>query len=78
MCAAAANKLNNELDNIFGLEKNIHCQGNVKVVLIYFISPIAAYMSVNQVSFGSDNGWSPVRCQAIIKTDAVLLSVGPL
>ena len=36
------------------------------------------YASVNQVSIGSDNGLSPIRRQAIIWTNAVLLSIGPL
>ena len=35
-------------------------------------------MSVNQVNISSDNGLSPNRCQAIIKTNAGLLSIGPL
>ena len=36
------------------------------------------YASVNWVSFGSDNGLSPNRHQAIILTNAGLLSIGPL
>ena len=35
-------------------------------------------MSVNQVSIGSDNGLPPIRRQAIIWTNAGLLSIGPL
>ena len=35
-------------------------------------------MSVNWVSTGSDNGLSPIRRQAIILTNAGLLSIGPL
>ena len=35
-------------------------------------------MSVNQVSIGSDNGLSPIRRQAIIYTNAGLLSIRPL
>ena len=34
------------------------------------------YASVNGVSIGSDNGFSPIRLQAIIWTSAGLLSVG--
>ena len=34
------------------------------------------YASVNMVSIGSDNGLSPIRHQAIIKTNAGLLSIG--
>ena len=33
---------------------------------------------MNQVSIGSDNGLAPIRCQAIIYTNAGLLSIGPL
>ena len=33
---------------------------------------------MNQVSIGSDNGLSPIRRQAIIWTNAGLLSIGPL
>ena len=36
------------------------------------------YASVNQVSIGSDNGVSPIWRQAIIRTNARLLSIGPL
>ena len=35
-------------------------------------------MSVIQVNFGSDNGLSPIRRQAIILTNAGLLSIGHL
>ena len=35
-------------------------------------------MSVNRVSIGSDNRLSPIRRQAIIQNNAVLLSVGAL
>ena len=35
-------------------------------------------MSVNQVRIGSDNGLSPIRRQAIIPTNAGLLSIRPL
>ena len=35
-------------------------------------------MSVNRVGIGSDNRLSPIRRQAIIQNNAVLLSVGPL
>ena len=34
------------------------------------------YASVNQVSIGSDNGLSPIRRQAIIETNAEILSTG--
>ena len=34
--------------------------------------------SVNHVSIGSDNGVSPIQCQAIIQTNAGLLSIRPL
>ena len=34
--------------------------------------------SVNWVNIASDNGLSPIRHQAIIKTNAGLLSIGPL
>ena len=36
------------------------------------------YVSVNQVSIGSDNGFSLLRCQAIIWTSAELLAIEPL
>ena len=36
------------------------------------------YASVNWVSCGSDNGLSPIQRQAIIETNAGLLSIGPL
>ena len=36
------------------------------------------YASVNQVSIGLDNGLSLIRRQAIIWTNAGLLSIGPL
>ena len=36
------------------------------------------YASVNQVSIGTDNGSSPFQCQAIIWTNAALLSNGLL
>ena len=35
------------------------------------------YTSVNGVSFGSDNGVSPVRRQAMIWTNAAILSIRP-
>ena len=40
--------------------------------------PSAAYMSVNSVSIGTNNGLSPIRHQAIILTNAGLLSIGLL
>ena len=36
------------------------------------------YVSVNQASIGSDNGLLPICHQAIIQTNAGLLSTGPL
>ena len=36
------------------------------------------YASVNPVSISTDNGLSPIWCQAIIFTNAGLLSIGPL
>ena len=36
------------------------------------------YASLNWVIIGSDNGLSPVRCQAIIWTNAGILLIGPL
>ena len=36
------------------------------------------YASVNGVNIGSDNGLLPIQRQAIIKTNAGLLSIGPL
>ena len=45
---------------------------------LLLISPYyRIYASVIRVSIGSDKGLSPIRCQAIIKTNAVLLSTGP-
>ena len=35
------------------------------------------YASLNQVSIGSDNGLPPTCRQAIIRTNAGLLSIGP-
>ena len=40
--------------------------------------PPVPHMSVNWVSIGSDNGLSPIQHQAIIQTNAGLLSIGPL
>ena len=40
--------------------------------------PSGPYMSVNQVSFGSNNGLSPIRRQAIIWTNTRVLPTGPL
>ena len=40
--------------------------------------PNAAYVSVNWVSIGSDNGLSPAQCQAIIWTSVGILLMGPL
>ena len=39
---------------------------------------IRIYASVNKVIIGSDNGLSPIWCQAIIWANNGLLSVGPL
>ena len=41
-------------------------------------SPSAAYASMNRASIGSDNNLSPIWRQAIIYTNAGLLSIGPL
>ena len=35
------------------------------------------YASVNWINFGSDNGLSPIRHQAIIQANAGLLSIEP-
>ena len=44
-----------------------------------FNSPLfRIYASVNRVSIDSDNGLSPIRRQAIIWTNAELLSIDPL
>ena len=40
--------------------------------------PSAAYMSVNRVGIGWDNGSPPIRHRAIIWTNDGLLSIGPL
>ena len=40
--------------------------------------PSAAYVSVNRVNVGSDNGLSSIRRQVIIGTNAGLLSIGLL
>ena len=54
-------------------------QGPVCGILRELISPLCRiYASVNRVSIGSDNGLSPIRRQAIIYTNAVVLSIGPL
>ena len=46
---------------------------------ISLISPLChIYVSVNWVSIASDNGLSPSQCQAIIWTNAGILSIGPL
>ena len=48
-------------------------------VVFQLISPwCRVYSSVIQVSIGTDNGLSPIRCQTIIWTSAWLLSIGPL
>ena len=39
---------------------------------------VSMYASVNRVGIGSENGLSPIRCQAIILTNAGILSIGPL
>ena len=45
----------------------------------WLVSPwCRVYASTNRISIGSDNGLSPNRCQAIIWTNAGLLSVGTL
>ena len=45
----------------------------------YLTSPwCRKYASVNRIGIGSDNGLSHIRRQAIIWTDAGLLSIGPL
>ena len=36
------------------------------------------YASVNRISIGSDNGFLPIRRQAIIQTNTGLVSIGPL
>ena len=36
------------------------------------------YVSMNQVDIGSNNGLSPIRCQATIWTNAGILLIGPL
>ena len=46
---------------------------------IWLISPLCRiYALMNRVNIGSDNGLSPDRSQAIIKTNAGLLSIRPL
>ena len=40
--------------------------------------PSATYASVNRVNIGPGNGLSPIRRQAIIKTNAGLLLIRPL
>ena len=53
--------------------------GPVCGILGELISPLCRiYASVNRVGIGSDNGLSPIRRQAIIYTNAVVLSIGPL
>ena len=44
----------------------------------YFNSSHRIYVSMDQVSIGSDNGLSPIRRQAIILTNAGLLLIGLL
>ena len=45
----------------------------------WLISPqCRIYTSENRINIGSDNGLSPIRRQAIIWTNAGLLSIGPL
>ena len=49
------------------------------MILLKLISPqCRIYVSVDRVSIGSDNGLSHIRLQAIIHTDARMLSIGPL
>ena len=49
------------------------------MLVLKLISPLCRiYAAVNRVSIGSDNGLSPIRRQAIIWTNAGILSIGPL
>ena len=54
------------------------CQHHIHVIHHTFNSPwCRTYVSVNWISIGSDNGLAPNRRQAIIWTNAGLLSIGP-
>ena len=47
--------------------------------VLFNTSPLVPHICVSELgSFGSDNGLSPIRYQAIIYTNAGLLSIGPL
>ena len=60
----------------------LHFDLNCLVIAVrhFNLSPhSAAYVRyLNRFSIGSDNGLSPIRCQAIIYTNAGLLLIGPL
>ena len=56
-------------------EWNMRVKGEWIMVLF---TDVIFYASVNLVSSGPDNGLSPIRRQAIIETNAGLLSIGPL
>ena len=72
--------------HVFYIEQDIHCIQNMtwarrdfdKCFTSSLLSAACIYASVNRVSIGSDNGLSPIRCQAIIWNSAGLLSIGPL
>ena len=55
-----------------------HCVRCVSFILINSSHSSAAYMSLNQVSIGSDTGSSPIRRRATIWTSAWLLLTAPL
>ena len=58
-----------------------HCGGWGSITIWFWVNSSphsASYTSVNQVSIGSDNGLSPIWCQASISTNAKILSIGPL
>ena len=59
--------------------RNCHHWLNQKLSIWQLISPYRRiYASMNWVSIGSGNGLSPVRRQAITRTNADILSIGPL
>ena len=53
-------------------------EGIFLIHIMMSLTHLDAYMSVNRVSTGSDNGSSPIRRHVIIKTNTGLLPIEPL
>ena len=75
MCLLAKMGSNTEAEELHSLTV---CSSLEVLMAVNSFPPSAAYMSVNRVSIGSDNGLSPFRRQATIWTNAGLSLFGPL